>query len=347
MGARRAARILAADHSPSAPIPTARASWSPRWCGAGEAGGAGSRAVLALHGYTDYFFNTELADHFAARGFAFYALDLHKCGRSRRHGQTPHFTTDLAQLRRRAGPRARRHRRRHRRRDGAASTATPRAGSSSRCGWTGCAAAARPPRNGIGGLVLNSPFFDLQGPAILRTAPTSAALMRAGAAAQAARSSASRPPGGYGTSLHRDYAGEFDYNLDWKPLGGFPVTFGWINAIRRGQARLHRGLDVGVPNLILRSDHSVRRGHRPECDPARRRRARRRADRPLGGLRRQPHHRRADHRRQARRVPVAAGAARGGLPRAGRLAGSTPAVRRRSTRPQHDRNRADTWSTST
>ena len=64
--------------------------------------------------------------------------------------------------------------------------------------------------------------------------------------------------GGYGTSLHRDYGGEFDYNLDWKPLGGFPVTFGWINAIRRGQARLHRGLDVGVPNLILRSDHTVR-----------------------------------------------------------------------------------------
>ena len=44
----------------------------------------------------------------------------------------------------------------------------------------------------------------------------------------------------------------------WKPIGGFPVTFGWINAIRRGHAKLHRGLDVGVPNLILRSDRSVR-----------------------------------------------------------------------------------------
>ena len=52
--------------------------------------------MLVVHGYTDYFFNTELADHFAARGFAFYALDLHKCGRSWREGQTPHFTTDLA-----------------------------------------------------------------------------------------------------------------------------------------------------------------------------------------------------------------------------------------------------------
>ena len=49
-----------------------------------------------MHGFTDYFFHTELADHFAGRGFAFYALDLHKCGRSWRDGQTPHFTTDLA-----------------------------------------------------------------------------------------------------------------------------------------------------------------------------------------------------------------------------------------------------------
>ena len=96
----------------------------------------------------------------------------------------------------------------------------------------------------------------MHGPAILRTAPTSAALI---ALARLRKTRVVRKPtaGGYGTTLHRDYSGEFDYNLDWKPLGGFPVTFGWINAVRRGHARLHRGLDVGVPNLILRSDHSV------------------------------------------------------------------------------------------
>ncbi|MCE9515245.1 MAG: alpha/beta hydrolase, partial [Mycobacterium sp.] len=62
---------------------------------------------------------------------------------------------------------------------------------------------------------------------------------------------------GYGLTLHRDYHGEFDYNLRFKPVGGFPITYGWINAVRRAQARLHRGLDVGVPNLVLRSDHTV------------------------------------------------------------------------------------------
>ncbi len=62
--------------------------------------------MLAVHGYTDYFFHTELADHFAGRGFAFYALDLPKCGRSRRDGQTPHFTSDLAHYDARTGGRA-------------------------------------------------------------------------------------------------------------------------------------------------------------------------------------------------------------------------------------------------
>src|SRR5437870_3865316 len=34
------------------------------------------RAVLYVHGYVDYFFQTHLADHFVEAGFSFYALDL-------------------------------------------------------------------------------------------------------------------------------------------------------------------------------------------------------------------------------------------------------------------------------
>lgn len=229
-------------------------------------GGPSKHAALALHGYTDYFFNAELADHFAQRGITFYALDLHKCGRSRQEGQTPHFTTDLAgydaELRRAL----------------AVITAdTAGAGSTRVCMYGHSAGGLiatlwldKLRRHGagahIGGLVLNSPFFDLHGPAILRTAPTSAALI---ALARLRKLYVIRKPtpGGYGSSLHRDYAGEFDYDLDLKPLGGFPVTFGWINAIRRGQARLHRGLDVGVPNLILRSDHSVSEGGAQSLGP--------------------------------------------------------------------------------
>jgi alpha-beta hydrolase superfamily lysophospholipase len=228
----------------------------------GEPDGA-RHAVLALHGYTDYFFNAELADHFAARGFAFYAIDLHKCGRSRQQGQTPHFTTDLARYDREL--------------DRALSVITADTAGATVCLYGHSAGGlivtlwldrlrrhgATAARN-VGALVLNSPFFDLRGPAILRAAPTSAALF---ALARLRKLHVIRKPtpGGYGTTLHRDYAGDFDYNLDWKPLGGFPVTLGWINAIRRGQARLHRGLDVGVPNLILRSDRTVSESTDPDA----------------------------------------------------------------------------------
>lgn len=228
---------------------------------AGEQERAAEHAVLLVHGFTDYFFHTEVADAFLERGFAFYALDLHKCGRSWREGQTPHFTTDLArydaQLER------------------ALDIVTAATGGAKIVVYGHSAGGlivslwlnrlrerGATKAKGVNGLVLNSPWLDLQGPAILRTVGTAAI----GAVSRFRKKLVARSPteGGYGTSLHRDYHGEFEYDLNWKPVGGFPVTFGWINAIRRGHARLHRGLDVGVPNLILRSDHSVREVPDPE-----------------------------------------------------------------------------------
>jgi alpha-beta hydrolase superfamily lysophospholipase len=225
----------------------------------GEAADAtkAGHAVLAVHGYTDYFFHAELADHFVDRGFAFYALDLHKCGRSWRVGQTPHFTTDLARYDAEL--------------DRALAVIREQTGSARVLVYGHSAGGLivslwldrlrrrdATARAGVAGLVLNSPFLDLPGPGVLRW-PTTAALIAA--IARAGDKRVARAPGdgdgGYGASLHRDYQGEFDYNLEWKPLGGFPITFGWLRAVRRGQSRLHRGLDVGVPNLVLRSDHSV------------------------------------------------------------------------------------------
>ena len=51
--------------------------------------------MLYVHGFADYFFQTELADFFAERGLAFYALDLRKSGRARGDGHTAHYVTDL------------------------------------------------------------------------------------------------------------------------------------------------------------------------------------------------------------------------------------------------------------
>ena len=50
---------------------------------------ATDRAVLYVHGYSDYFFNVELAERYNEQGFDFYAIDLRKYGRSLRPHQTP------------------------------------------------------------------------------------------------------------------------------------------------------------------------------------------------------------------------------------------------------------------
>lgn len=217
--------------------------------------GPSDRVVLAVHGFTDYFFNTALVDFFAERGWRTYGVDLHKCGRSWRQGQTPHLCTDLARYDRDLAAAL-----------GIAHLENPGARVLVYGHSTGGLVVSlwldRLRRRGdtetlgVAGLVLNSPFLDLRGPAVLRTRVTSGAL---GAVSRVRKTRVVRAAGngGYGLTLHRDYHGEFDYNLQWKPVGGFPITAGWIHAVRQGQARLHRGLDVGAPNLVLRSDHSV------------------------------------------------------------------------------------------
>src|SRR5690349_4484433 len=55
------------------------------------------KAVLHVHGFCDYFFQTEAADFWVERGYDFYALDLRKYGRSLRPHQTPNYVSDLAE----------------------------------------------------------------------------------------------------------------------------------------------------------------------------------------------------------------------------------------------------------
>src|SRR5687768_13886062 len=45
--------------------------------------------VLYVHGWSDYFFQTEVARFWTDRGARFFALDLRRYGRSLRPGQVP------------------------------------------------------------------------------------------------------------------------------------------------------------------------------------------------------------------------------------------------------------------
>ncbi|MGB3699579.1 MAG: alpha/beta hydrolase [Gordonia sp. (in: high G+C Gram-positive bacteria)] len=241
-----------------------------------RAPGAGSEpdrhgAVLYVHGFTDYFFQTELADFFTDAGYDFYALDLRKCGRSLREGQQPHFTTDLVQYDRELNAAL-----------DVVAAASRDAGTPTRVLvvahstgglitplWIDRLRRTDPARHRLlTGLVLNSPWLDLQGEALLRT--DAARLLVAGIGRFAPKRVIPRElSSAYGESLSAHAHGEWAYDLHRKPLTGFPVTFGWMAAVRAGQLRLHRGLEVGVPALVLRSDKSRFVGaYRPEVDTA-------------------------------------------------------------------------------
>jgi alpha-beta hydrolase superfamily lysophospholipase len=60
----------------------------------------------------------------------------------------------------------------------------------------------------------------------------------------------------YFQSLHRSHRGAWDYRLDWKPMEGFPVSAGWMRALHNGHNRLHAGLDVRCPVLLMCSSAS-------------------------------------------------------------------------------------------
>ena len=207
-------------------------------------------AVLYVHGFSDYFFQKDLADFFANRGLAFYALELRKCGRARRPGQTAHYVSDLAYYNDEL--------------DRALEIITgahpgqPVIMAAHSTGglvvplWLNRRRAAGT-LGPIAGAVLNSPWLDLQGSWMLR-----------GPVTQAIRLQAKRKPfqalklrpGVYGKTLHVSGTGEWEFDTDLKPLDGFPVTLGWLNAIRRAHTVVHRGIDAGVPLLVLRSGRS-------------------------------------------------------------------------------------------
>ena len=206
--------------------------------------------VLYVHGFADYFFQTELADFFAERGFAFYALDLRKSGRARRADQTAHYVSDLAlydvELERALATVTAEH-------PGLPVVAVAHStGGLVLALWLD-RRRARGEVAPVAALVLNSPWFDLQGTPVQRGPVTQA--LRVLAKVRPMRTLPPLPTT-YGHSINVSGAGEWEFDLAWKPLAGFPVTVGWLNAIRRAHARLHRGLDVGVPSLILRSERT-------------------------------------------------------------------------------------------
>ncbi len=215
-----------------------------------RAGTPARRAVLYVHGFVDYFFQTHLADFFVERGWDFYALDLRKYGRSLLEHQTPNFCRSLTDY----YPELDEATRIIRELDGHDQMLV--AGHSTGGLITSLWSHSRRGRGLVDGLFLNSPFFDFNHPWFVRR-PLMSAIAAAGTRVPY-RVVPVKALGLYGQSLHSDERGEWTYDLAWKPLLGFPVRAGWLDAIRRGQRRLRSGLFIDAPVLVACSTRTFR-----------------------------------------------------------------------------------------
>jgi alpha-beta hydrolase superfamily lysophospholipase len=210
--------------------------------------GPTTKAVLHLHGFADYFFQTGYAEWWAERGYDFYALDLRKYGRSLRPHQTPTYVDDLSEY----YPELDEAWRRITERDG--HTEVVISAHSTGGLVVGLWADDRRPEQ-LAGAVMNSPWLDLQGSAVFRVISRPA--LKAIAARQPRREIRRHVTGYYARSLHKDHEGEWEFDLLWKPIESFTIYAGWLRAIREGHARLHRGLTLPCPVLVLSSGRST------------------------------------------------------------------------------------------
>ena len=212
--------------------------------------------ILYIHGYSDYFFQREMAMEFYNAGYDFYAVDLRRYGRSLRKGEKM-FAVDsdlseyFADIR--SGIQAMLA-------DGTRRIALM--GHSTGGLTAALYMATGNPAPEITRLVLNSPFLAWNLPPLTRQAAIPAvSLLGRWFPHMPVRQ---RPDASYARSLAKRHGGEWDYNRDWKPDVLPDPEAAWVRAIERGQRRLMRHADdVTVPVLLLHSDSTARKG-----DPA-------------------------------------------------------------------------------
>ncbi len=200
-------------------------------------------AILYVHGFADYFFQEHVAEHYTAQGYDFYAVDLRGYGRSLRDGELPNYTTDMAVYFEEIDAAVAKAREEHSR--------VVLMGHSTGGLTTSLWAHERRSSDLISALVLNSPWLDVVEPPFMRQL-----VKLIGQVAPKVKIRANLGDA-YGSAIHSSRNGEWDFDLKWKPLAGFPVLAGWIRAILIAQEKVHNGLDVRVPVLVLHSDKSM------------------------------------------------------------------------------------------
>ena len=208
-------------------------------------------AVLYIHGFNDYFFQRDLAQKMDSAGYAFYAIDLHKYGRSYREGETIGELRDISEY--------------YAELDSAIAFIRRAEGDSvklvllghSTGGLIACLYAAdRENGAGIAAIVLNSPFLEMNYPWPVRrlAVPVLSVVGYLFPGLGIPRGHNEN----YDKSLLKTDYGEWEYNTELKVRGSLPIDFGWLHAIHAGHARLQEGLRLVPPVLVMHSGCSFR-----------------------------------------------------------------------------------------
>ena len=212
------------------------------------------RGVLYVHGFSDYFFQKEMAEEFTGRNYDFYAVDLRKYGRSTTDEQKMFQVRDLSEYFPdiSAGIEAMRS-------DGVDKIILL---GHSTGGLTASLFLQRTKCPAVKALILNSPFLAWNLPWASRTLgiPVIKALARL---MPSLKVSSSDGGNDYAASLSKHLGGEWNYDTSWKPDVLPDVDTGWIRAIDNAQKELRKG-GIGVPVLLMHSARSARSGDSKE-----------------------------------------------------------------------------------
>jgi alpha-beta hydrolase superfamily lysophospholipase len=204
------------------------------------------KSVLYLHGYIDYFFHPHMCEEFIKNGIDFYALDLRKYGRSLLEHQHPNYCLNMEEYFEEISIAMQ-----HIHTSGGAPIFLM--GHSTGGLLASIFMNDGKERSWVTKLILNSPFLEFNQPKI------TSKITQFAARAVSAFLPYSKIDGAlssvYPESVHRDYHGEWDFNLNWKPIEGFPTYFKWILAIARAQKRLLNS-NIDVPVLVMHSSRS-------------------------------------------------------------------------------------------
>lgn len=224
-------------------------SWWERVRGKGEQV-AHDTDVLYVHGWSDYFFQRNLAEYWAARGANFYALDLRKFGRSLRDYQTPGFTDSLGVYDEEIefALKIMGH---------GVKTHNPRRLVLMGHSMGGLILSLWADRNPgrINGLVLNSPWLEYQLTGAGRA--VAAPVVRAQARLAPKSPMPNVDLGFYYRSISAKRDGEWEFNEQWRPERAFATRPAWLTAILDGHAKIAQGLNIDAPVLVLLSDKSL------------------------------------------------------------------------------------------